>query len=157
MKEFIVILGIVVLSFLLAGCGSNPSHSSENEEEFINNSQTEEDENNEKIEILSFETGKATYSSYENITFFISIKSPSNKEGVTLSIKGIKPYNRAYINLKEAIELKKGLNNLSFSDKTPHCTSGCGGVYPGPYDINLNVMEGNKTISNDTLTINLIS
>ncbi|MEM5879139.1 MAG: hypothetical protein QXU74_01460 [Candidatus Aenigmatarchaeota archaeon] len=109
-----------------------------------------------EIEILNFTTDKNTYSSYEDMKISLLIKSSKDLENVTIRVWGIKPRNYAYINDSKIVNLKEGENEITFTEKTPYCTSGCGGVYPGPYDLNAEVWINGKSVANSTKTINLV-
>ncbi|HDP73683.1 MAG TPA: hypothetical protein ENN46_01865 [Candidatus Woesearchaeota archaeon] len=108
----------------------------------------------EAIEISTFISDKQVYSSQEDITFTVAVASPEESE-VKAVVKGIKPYSRNYIEVEETHILHKGDNQLSFSSKTPYCTSGCGGVNPGEHDITLEVFKEGDLITNKTITIEL--
>jgi len=108
------------------------------------------------IEILSFSTDKDTYSSNEEIRIFVSLKTSKEMENVTVNVWGIKPYNYAYINESKTLNLKRGENEIVFLAKTPYCTSGCGGVRPGPYNLYVEVFANGEEMANTTTKINLI-
>lgn len=109
------------------------------------------------VQIINFTTDKKTYSSFEEMKIFVKLISKKDLENVTLKVWGIKPRNYAYINESKTLNLKKGENEIIFLAKTPYCTSGCGGVYPGPYDLFLEVESESKIVAKSSLTINLIS
>ncbi|MEM5836383.1 MAG: hypothetical protein QXY24_01455 [Candidatus Aenigmatarchaeota archaeon] len=115
-----------------------------------------ESQKHPEIEILNFATDKNTYSSYEDMKISLLIKSSKDLENVTIRVWGIKPRNYAYINDSKIVNLKEGENEITFTEKTPYCTSGCGGVYPGPYDLNAEVWINGKSVANSTKTINLV-
>ncbi len=111
----------------------------------------------EDIEIVEFKTDKEIYGSYEKITFFIKIFSPENIKNAKIEILGIKPYQYAYINELKILDLLRDENNIEILSQTPYCASGCGGVYPGPYNIELFVFVEEKPITESELTISLVS
>jgi hypothetical protein len=108
------------------------------------------------IEILNFSTDKNTYSSHEEMKILVLLKSPKEIENVTLNVWGIKPYSYAYINESKTLNLKRGENEIVFLTKTPYCTSGCGGVHPGPYEIYVKVFVNGKETANSSTKINLV-
>jgi hypothetical protein len=77
-------------------------------------------------------------------------------ENITVNVWGIKPYNYAYINESKTLNLKRGENEIVFLARTPYCTSGCGGVYPGLYDLYAEVFMNDEKIANTTTKINLV-
>jgi hypothetical protein len=110
---------------------------------------------NRQIEILNFTTDKKTYGSYEEMKILVLLKSPKDVENVTINVFGIRPRVYAYVNESKIVNLKEGENEIVFLAKTPYCTSGCGGVYPGPYDLYAKVFFNGKEVTNSTTTINL--
>lgn len=111
---------------------------------------------NPNIQITEFKTDKSTYSSYEEMKIFVKLKSSEDLENVNVKVWGIKPRNYAHINDSKTVSLKKGENEIVFNAKTPYCTSGCGGVYPGPYDLFLEVWFNGEIVASATSTINLV-
>jgi hypothetical protein len=107
------------------------------------------------INIISFKSDKKVYSSRENISFFIKIESTENINGIVIDIKGVKSSNHYYIRNSEVVNLKKGKNKFEFSTKTPSCTSGCFGVNPGTYKINIELLLNNLLLTYDEILINL--
>ncbi len=110
---------------------------------------------NVEVEIISFESDKESYGSNEKINFNANVISSSDIDNIKLEVNGIKPYNKNYIQVAKIHNLTKGDNNIKFSAKTPSCTSGCGGVRPGSYDINIEVFSGDELMANETLAIEL--
>ncbi|MEM7821470.1 MAG: hypothetical protein QXX38_01510 [Candidatus Aenigmatarchaeota archaeon] len=87
---------------------------------------------------------------------FLVLKASKNLENVSIKIWGIKPRNYAYVDLSKTVNLMVGENKIAFTTKTPFCTSGCGGVFPGPYELYAEVFVENEKVSNSSLTINLV-
>ena len=110
-----------------------------------------------ELEIKEFKTDKKTYGSYEEIQFTVKIISNQNVKNAEVKITGIKPYSYPYINQSNTVNLSLGENNFTFKAKTPNCTSGCGGVYPGPYDVYLDIFINGSLIKNEKTIINLVS
>jgi len=117
----------------------------------IANNVTEKD-----IEIIEFRTDKDTYSSRENVEISIKITSSEDRQ-VTAKIKGIQPLNRPHIESSKKVDIGEGENKINFNEKTPYCTSGCGGVSPGEYNLDIEILDGEEIIVNSTTTINLVS
>jgi hypothetical protein len=111
---------------------------------------------NQEIEILKFTTDKKTYGSYEEMKISVLLKSPKDVENVAINVFGIMPRVYAYVNESKIVNLKEGENEIVFLTKTPYCTSGCGGVYPGPYDLYAKVFFKGEEVTNSTTTINLV-
>jgi hypothetical protein len=111
---------------------------------------------NQKVEIVSFETDKKVYRSNEEMKIFVFLKSSKEFENVTVNVYGIIPRAYAYINESKTVNLKNGENRIVFQTKTPYCTSGCGGVNPGSYDLYVKVFIDGKEVTNSTTKINLV-
>ncbi|MFH1294755.1 MAG: hypothetical protein ABIH90_02320 [Candidatus Aenigmatarchaeota archaeon] len=102
---------------------------------------------------ISVETNKAVYGSYEGVLVKVVVVSPSDLDG-TLKVWGIRPGSFAHINQTKSVNLKKGENEFVFQAQTPKCTSGCGGVYPGPYQVVAELwIDGKPTVTNTTITL----
>jgi hypothetical protein len=120
-------------------------------------SDTKMNEKLQAVEITKFTTDKEKYGSYEEMKIYVTIKSSKNFGNVKVNVFGIKPHNYAYINDSKIVNLTTGENEIIFSEKTPYCTSGCGGVYPGPYNLHAEVFLDEKLISTSFTTIELVS
>ena len=107
------------------------------------------------LEIKDFTTDKKIYGSYETLTAYLIISSSEEMQDVVIKLTGIKPYNRAYINGSQTVNLNSGENEIIFTEQTPRCTSGCGGVYPGPYDLDIEVFVEENLVASSTVSINL--
>lgn len=107
------------------------------------------------LEVSEFTTDKETYSSQEEMIVDLEIISSENINSAKIELKGIKPYNKNYIDSSKTIDLEKGKNQITFKEETPYCTSGCGGVYPGPYGLIVKIYSGEDLIINSTKTIEL--
>lgn len=107
-------------------------------------------------EIIKFATNKKTYGSYEEMKISVIVRSSKNFQA-KVNVSGIKPHSHAYINDSRLVNLTTGENEITFFEKTPHCTSGCGGVYPGPYDLNVEIFVKETLVADSITTINLVS
>jgi len=102
---------------------------------------------------ISVETDKAVYGSYEGVLVKVVVVSPSDLDG-TLKVWGIRPGSFAHINQTKPVSLKRGENEFVFQAQTPRCTSGCGGVYPGPYEVVAELwIDGEPAVANTTITL----
>jgi hypothetical protein len=119
------------------------------------NSNLRNDINNIKIEIIEFKTNKEIYSSREELNAEIIVKSNLDFDNIVVRFYGISVYSRYYIQDEKEIFLVKGENNINFNVITPSCTSGCGGVYPGPYDLFIDIFVDNEKVSNTNKIIEL--
>lgn len=115
----------------------------------------EETDRQIEIKIGDFLSDKNIYGSREKIYFTLEIWSESNIEKALIKIKGIEPYNYAYINKSKEIILYPGKNTFVVEAEAPSCTSGCGGVSSGAYDIHSEIIINNQTIDRAEITINL--
>ncbi len=113
-------------------------------------------EENDILNIVEFATDKETYSSQEEMIVSLIVTSSDNIEQAVIKLTGIKPYNNAYIDDSKIVDLEKGKNEIIFKEKTPYCTSGCGGVYPGPYNLDIKIFVKETLIVDSTVTINLV-
>jgi hypothetical protein len=122
----------------------------------LNSSRFGNNQETSSIEILNFSTDKKTYGSYEDMKISVLLRSPKKFENVTINVFGIRPRVYAYINESKIVDLEEGKNEIVFLAKTPYCTSGCGGVYPGPYDLFVKVFVNGEEMSTSTTKINLV-
>lgn len=105
------------------------------------------------VEVM-MSTDKGVYGSNEQVLIRVMVLSPSNLSNVTFNIWGIRPGNTAHINQSRVVNLKQGPNDFVIPATTPHCTSGCGGVYPGPYKIFAELwFDGEMAGANTTITL----
>jgi len=110
-----------------------------------------------EIEIKEFKTDKENYGSHEKVQFSVKIWSKKDIDEAEIKITGIQPYQRFYINKAKITSLTAGENIFYIEAETPYCTSGCGGVYPGPYDVYASIFIGGKLIQSAENSINLVS
>lgn len=117
--------------------------------------ETNQEEIQENLKITDFTTDKKTYTSNEGLEASLTVLSSKEIKGVVIKLTGIKPHARSYINGSQTVDLNLGENKIVFTEKTPYCTSGCGGVYPGPYDLNIEIFIKENLIASSTVSINL--
>jgi len=117
--------------------------------------ETNQKETQENLIIKDFATDKKTYKSREELKVSLIILNTGEVKEATVRLTGIKPYNHAYINSSKAIDLISGENEIIFTEITPYCTSGCGGVYPGPYNLDIEMFTEESLVASSTISINL--
>ncbi len=101
-------------------------------------------------------TDKSEYGSHQLAIIIVDANASERVEKAVVKIWGIKPYDRSFIVDEKQLDLQQGNNRIVFTETTPYCTAGCGGVYPGPYDINASVEIGGKEIAVAHATITLV-
>lgn len=108
------------------------------------------------VEITNLQLDKDKYGSHETVNLTTSVRS--NVEGEFLiKVHGIAPLGYEHVKKEESITLHPGDNKIKTEFKTPRCTSGCGGVKPGDYNIFVEIQKGNETLANASTTITLVS
>jgi len=100
---------------------------------------------------VSIRTDKASYNSSEPITISVSVRSMGCAGSASLAVLGIRPSSTAYINQSITAMVAPGVNAFSFNATAPRCTRGCGGVYPGPYNITAEVNACGVTAHAETV------
>lgn len=148
MKDNIMLLLVAFMVISAAGCVQDD----------MDDKEIERQENNQvqDVRIINFDTDKETYGSHENLKATIGIDSTTKSE-ISARLLGIKPYSYPHIDKTERLSLSEGENQVVLNVNTPHCTSGCGGVYPGPYDITIQLILNNTVVAESTKTIELVS
>lgn len=167
LKNIFLVFSLIIFCLIL-GCTSDGSEEieplfAEQEQaagsgELLNRAANDEGpkkDGHEGITIISFQTDKKTYLSYEEVIISAVIDSPEKIDGLNLRVYGIRPYSYNYLDQHKDVDLAAGKNQVILSAKTPYCTSGCGGVYPGPYSLTLDLSKGDHLIASSSLTITL--
>ncbi len=121
-----------------------------------NNKEEVGDFTNTKVKIAEFNTDKDNYSSYEEIKLGVNLIAETEIKNAEIRITGIKPYQIAYIKETKVADLPKGESTILFEAQAPSCTSGCGGVYPGPYNISAEIFVEDTLIGSETTKIELV-
>ncbi len=106
---------------------------------------------------LSVSTEKEVYGSHEDVAITVAAIVSKSVKGVTIKVRGITPYRINYIESEKTVDLNEGKNHVEFVETTPHCTAGCGGVYPGPYDLHASFELNGKEMAEAKTTITLTS
>ncbi len=165
-KIFALLLFFVFLVFLMGCVGENDTNASDvfnsdfensepNESDFedteLNNSDFEDSGFNGTYFSLSITTCKETYYSREQAEVTVKIISPETTTNSVVRVHGIRPFSRNYIEEEKTVDLKKGENTIVFFVTMPFCTSGCGGVYPGPYDLHAVLENGEELAISKTI------
>ncbi|MEM2918764.1 MAG: hypothetical protein QXY62_04625 [Candidatus Altiarchaeota archaeon] len=102
---------------------------------------------------ISFSTDKEIYHSNEIMKIKVLINAEEEMNNVSVKIYGIMSgYYRLQIEDKK--NLKKGLNEINFEYRTPSCT-GCAGIRPGSYEVNVELLYDNETIAKETKNVNI--
>lgn len=166
-NSFAVILIFVVSALLLSGCieseslqekntGLNQAGEPENNLLPTQEVPVESTDLNAEI-ILSVSTDKNEYGSHEEVIITVTANAFESVEGVTVKVWGITPYSKNYIESEKTVDLIEGENLIDFVATTPYCTAGCGGVYPGPYDLHASIELNGKEIVKTKTSIILAS
>ena len=167
-KAFAAIFIFAISALLLSGCvQSEPAQGestdlNQTEELGSNLPPTQEapDETPDlnRVEVnLSVSTDKNEYGSNEEAIITVIASASEGIEKVTVKVWGITPYSKNYIENEKTIDLEKGENTIEFVETTPYCTAGCGGVYPGPYNLYASVEYYGKEIAKAQIEITLTS
>jgi hypothetical protein len=97
---------------------------------------------------ISVSTDKEEYTSYEEIKIVVSAVSSKEIENATVKVWGITPYSRNHIESEKKVQLNEGETVIEFTETAPACTSGCGGVFPGPYNIKVLIQKDETELAN---------
>ncbi len=122
----------------------------------INNNLTEENIK-ESLEIIEFRTDKEVYGSRENLEALVVISSLGDLKDLKIELKGISPRSHYYIDVSDEINLERGENEIILESRTPFCTTGCGGVRPGFYNLEVNVFSEEELILSSEIEIELVN
>jgi len=106
---------------------------------------------------LSVSTDKEEYGSQEEVVITVVANASESVKGVTVKVWGITPYSKNYIENEKTVDLEEGENSIEFVEITPYCTAGCGGVYPGPYNLLTSIEWNGKELTRGETTITLAS
>lgn len=120
---FLVVLGMMGLIFI-SGCT----------------------EQTKVFSLKNISTDKAVYHSSDVTNLSIVIYSDSNLENVTVMTNGI----NGRLNTERVLNLKKGVNEVSFTYTLPRCNV-CGGIRAGDYNLSCTVTYKNITVENSTM------
>ena len=130
MKKLFLTILIIIGLFFISGCVTE-------KEEVIT------------LSLKNLSTGKALYHSAENVNLTAMIYSESDLENVTIIATGI----NGRLNEKKILNLKTGINEVSFSYNLPKCNV-CGGISAGNYSLNCDVIYKNIT-AEKSIAINI--
>jgi len=130
MKKSFLIIFIIIGLALVSGCVT-------------------EQEEGIAISLKNISTDKILYHSSENVNLSAMIYSESDLENVIIIATGI----NGRLNEKKILNLKTGINEISFSYKLPKCNV-CGGIKEGDYNLSCIVTYKNIT-SEKIITINI--
>ncbi|MEM0360609.1 MAG: hypothetical protein QXK06_04720 [Candidatus Diapherotrites archaeon] len=106
---------------------------------------------------VSISTDKNQYGSNEKATITVTASVSESLKNAKIKIWGIKPYSKNYIESEKVVDLSEGQNTIEFVETTPYCTAGCGGVFPGPYDLFTSVEFNGLELAKAKTEITLVS
>jgi len=166
------ILLLLITAIIFSGCTSNPETPTNNQipqDNDLNSENTAENEPEPMTKTpdlttplpddlnisANISTDKNEYGSYEHVKIKVTLESSSEIKDATIRVWGITPYKHNFIEAEKTADLNAGENTIEFIEETPHCTAGCGGVYPGPYDLHATVKAKEKELANAKTTITL--
>ena len=121
MRNFSLLAGFVLLVFI-SGCTSHGLY------------------------IQNISADKSVYHSAEIMNLTAQLYAESDMDNVTVTVSGIN--NR--FNAEMEMNLKKGLNELSFTYTLPGCNV-CGGIRAGDYNLSCVVRYKNISIEDSTI------
>jgi len=100
---------------------------------------------------ISVFTDRQSYGSDEDILITVDIESNKAVQDAEIRVWGITVEGTSRIESSQKVELKTGQNSFLFSEKTPYCTSGCGGIKPGKYAVKAALfVEGGQVAETET-------
>jgi len=108
------------------------------------------------VSVKEFELNKEVFSSHEDLNARIVIESNQRVTGIEVRLTGITVGSGAKIYRAVFTDLKEGENEFFFSQKTPSSTSGCGGVFPGIYEVKVEIAKGENLLAEQTKEIELV-
>ena len=157
---FLITVSCVFSSSLIISTSTTPKVVSYSQEGIIliqNSSIPIQETEKVEVQVLNFLTDKSTYSSRETLKATIIINSSTQLNDVRVNLWGIKPRGYAYINDTKIVNLSAGKNEITFLATTPYCTRGCGGVFPGPYELRVEIYLNEELLDSSATTITLKS
>ena len=109
-----------------------------------------------EIEILEFSTDKNTYASNEEIKASLVVESSEQVNAVKVNLLGVLVGGTYRVSAEREMDLAMGEKRIEISAMTPYCTSGCGGVHPGEYDVKVEIEKDWEVLAEASLKINLV-
>lgn len=107
------------------------------------------------VEIVSITTDKKVYHSRDHMRINVLLKSSDTLENVTINTAGIKnKYGKIMLHKSMVVDLKGGINNITFSYTLPICST-CKGLEAGIYEIHVTVVYKEKMLANGTINVEL--
>jgi len=107
------------------------------------------------VQISEFTLNKETFSSNDEVQATIVIETGMEITGASARLYGIKASGINRIDSLNITDLLEGKNTVEFNTKTPNCTTGCGGVYPGQYGLTVEIIKDGEVLATSTKTIGL--
>jgi len=108
------------------------------------------------ISVKEFELNKEIYSSREDFNARVVVESAAAVKDVEVKVTGVLVSSGAAIYRAVFTDLKKGENEFFLYQKTPNCTTGCGGVYPGKYEVKVQVLREKEVLAEQSREIELV-
>lgn len=87
---------------------------------------------------VSIESDRELYHSNELINITVTVISEKEIGGAALRVYGLKKSSYYYLDKKENIDIKAGVNVYRYEMKTPRCNV-CSGIKAGTYNINAEI------------------
>lgn len=155
----ILVFVVLLIGFLISGCVQEKTEtttttttSSTTSSTTTSSTSTTTVMPDQEVEI-SLSTDKETYHSNEHMDIAVTIDSPAIFRDVGVRVYGIKAGSYR-LDKTEKMNLSIGVNTLTFSYKTPRCT-GCAGIRPGNYQINVDLIYTNDFIARATKNVEI--
>ncbi|MCX6801549.1 MAG: hypothetical protein NT067_00395 [Candidatus Diapherotrites archaeon] len=109
-----------------------------------------------QVQITGFSTDKNVYSSSQQLKASIVLNASKGAGGITARLHGINANGSDKVDETKTIDVNAGHNTIEFLETTPYCTAGCGGVFPGPYDLFFEVSDESGLLAQASATIELV-
>ncbi len=103
---------------------------------------------------VSIETDKDLYHSNEQINITVTVKSVKEIGGSALRVYGLKKSSFYFLDTKENIDIKSGVNTYSYEMKTPRCNV-CSGIKAGTYNINAEITYLGEVVGKGTKKVEI--
>lgn len=109
-----------------------------------------------EIQVTGFSTDKNVYSSSQQLKAAIALNASKAAGGITARLHGINAKGSDKVDETKTIDLNAGKNTIEFLETTPYCTAGCGGVFPGPYQLLIEISDESGMLAQASATIELV-
>jgi len=109
-----------------------------------------------EVKITEFFIDKNTYASSEPVNAVLVVRSSEQVNGVKVKLLGVFVRGTYRVSVERKMDLAMGEKRVELNARTPYCTSGCGGVHPGEYEIKVEIEKGGEILAESSLKINLV-